>query len=297
LREADREIAIVTRVRPEERSQISQIENLYVNAENTAQKVPLGQVSRITYSLQTEKVRRRNQFRTITVSAFPAAGMLPSEVLNAAWPRLEELRRSMPSDYRLELAGEAEQQIKSFHSMAIVFILMLIAIYVALVLQFRHAVKPFIVFLALPYGAAAAVVALVAMDAPLSFMALLGIISLMGVIVSHIIVLFDFIEDMHARGAPMRKALLDAGLMRLRPVMITVIATVLGLVPLALNGGPLWQPLCYAQIGGLTFATFVTLLLVPVLYTIAIQDLKLIRWSPPVTEQVLPEPLRDVAGS
>jgi multidrug efflux pump subunit AcrB len=296
LREADREIAIATRLRPEERSQISEIENLYINAENTAQKVPLGQVSRITYSLQTEKIRRRNQFRTITVGAFPTAGMLPSEVLKAAWPQLEELRRTMPSDYRLELAGEAEQQIQSFHSMAIVFVLMLIAIYLALVLQFRHAVKPFIVFLALPYGAAAAVVALVAMNAPLSFMALLGIISLMGVIVSHIIVLFDFIEDMQERGAPMREALLDAGLMRLRPVMITVIATVLGLVPLALHGGPLWQPLCYAQIGGLTFATFVTLLLVPVFYTIAIKDLKVIRWREPVAEQVLPEPLRELTG-
>ena len=158
---------------------------------------------------------------------------------------------------------------------------MLIAIYLALVVQFRNAVKPLVVFVALPYGALAAVVGLVIMGAPLSFMALLGIISLMGVIVSHIIVLFDFIEDMHERGAPMREALLDAGLMRLRPVLITVVATVLGLVPLAVHGGPLWQPLCYAQIGGLTFATVVTLLLVPVLYTIMIRDLKLIAWSKP----------------
>jgi multidrug efflux pump subunit AcrB len=113
----------------------------------------------------------------------------------------------------------------------------------------------------------------------MSFMALLGIISLMGVIVSHVIVLFDFIEEMHERGEPLREALLDAGLMRIRPVLITVVATVLGLVPLALHGGPLWQPLCYAQIGGLTFATFLTLLLVPVIYTIVIRDLKWIRWD------------------
>jgi multidrug efflux pump subunit AcrB len=72
--------------------------------------------------------------------------------------------------------------------------------------------------------------------------------------------------------------------MRLRPVLITVVATVLGLVPLAVHGGPLWQPLCYAQIGGLTFATVVTLLLVPVLYTIMIQDLKLIAWNKPETK-------------
>src|SRR5262249_60479213 len=103
-----------------------------------------------------------------------------------------------------------------------------------------------------PSGRAAARVSLVVTDAPFGFMASLGIISLMGVIVSHVIVLFDFIEEMHERGEPMREALLDAGLMRLRPVLITVVATVLGLVPLAMHGGPLWQPLCYAQIGGVS---------------------------------------------
>jgi multidrug efflux pump subunit AcrB len=281
LREGDHELAIISRLRPEERAQISEIENLYVTAQNSAQKVPLGQVSRLTYSLQTEKIRRRDQFRTITVSAFPAAGLLPSQVMKAAQPALDELRRTMPGDYRFDIGGEAEEQTKSFHNMAIVFGLLLAAIYLALVLQFRNAVKPLVVFVALPYGAMAAVVGLVIMDAPLSFMALLGIISLMGVIVSHVIVLFDFIEEMHERGEPMREALLDAGLARLRPVLITVVATVLGLVPLALHGGPLWQPLCYAQIAGLAFATVVTLLLVPVLYTIVIQDLKLIDWNRP----------------
>jgi len=99
------------------------------------------------------------------------------------------------------------------------------------------------------------------------------------VIVSHVIVLFDFIEEAHHRGEPLREALLDAGIVRLRPVMITVGATVLGLIPLAMHGGPLWEPLCYAQIGGLSIATFITLLLVPVLYSIFVLDLKLIKWE------------------
>ena len=93
--------------------------------------------------------------------------------------------------------------------------------------------------------------------------------------------LFDFIEEMHERGETMREALLDAGLMRLRPVLITVVATVLGLIPLAIHGGPLWEPLCYAQVGGLSFATVITLILVPVLYTIFVRDLKWIRWDEP----------------
>jgi multidrug efflux pump subunit AcrB len=110
-------------------------------------------------------------------------------------------------------------------------------------------------------------------------MAFLGIISLIGVIVSHIIVLFDFIEEAHEHGMPLLDALLDAGILRLRPVLVTVGATVLGLIPLARNGGPLWEPLCYAQIGGLTVATVLTLVLVPVLYAIFVLDLKWVKWE------------------
>jgi multidrug efflux pump subunit AcrB len=119
------------------------------------------------------------------------------------------------------------------------------------------------------------------MSAPFGFMAFLGIISLIGVIVSHVIVLFDYIEEEHERGAPLEDALIDAGIMRLRPVLVTVGATVLGLVPLALHGGPLWEPLCWVQIGGLSFATVVTLVIVPILYAIFVLDLKLIHWGSP----------------
>jgi AcrB/AcrD/AcrF family len=90
------------------------------------------------------------------------------------------------------------------------------------------------------------------------------------------LVLFDFIEEMHEKGEPLEQALLDAGIVRLRPVMITLGAMILALFPLAIHGGPLWQPLCYAQIGGLGVATFITLLLVPVLYSIFVLDLKIV---------------------
>jgi hypothetical protein len=121
------------------------------------------------------------------------------------------------------------------------------------------------------------------MRAPFGFMAFLGIASLIGVIVSHVIVLFDLIEEMHEKGEPLEEALLDAGIVRLRPVLITVGATILALFPLAGHGGPLWQPLCYAQIGGLGVATFITLLLVRVLYAIFVLDLKLVTWTGPAS--------------
>lgn len=153
------------------------------------------------------------------------------------------------------------------------------AIFLALVLHFNHAVKPLLVFAAVPYGTMGAVLALWIMGTPFGFMAFLGVASLVGVIVSHVIVLFDFIEEMHEKGEPLERALVDAGIMRLRPVMITVGATVLALFPLAQHGGPLWKPLCYSQIGGLAIATFITLLLVPVLYAIFVLDLKWVQWS------------------
>ena len=116
-----------------------------------------------------------------------------------------------------------------------------VAIFLALVFQFRNAVKPLVVFSAIPFGVVGALVSLIVMGAPFGFMAFLGVASLIGVIVSHVIVLFDFIEEMHAEGEPLRDALLDAGIVRLRPVIITVGATVFGLIPLALHGGPLWE--------------------------------------------------------
>src|SRR5258707_6841816 len=115
------------------------------------------------------------------------------------------------------------------------------------------------------------------MGTPFGFMAFLGIISLVGLIVSHIIVLFDFIEEKHEAGEPLKEALLDAGIMRLRPVLITVLALVIALVPLALRGGPLWEPMCYAPMGGMLCATFLTLLLGPVLYLILVLDLQIIQ--------------------
>jgi len=110
-------------------------------------------------------------------------------------------------------------------------------------------------------------------------MAFLGVASLIGVIVSHVIVLFDFIEEMHEKGEAAGARSSGRWIERIRPVMITVGATILALFPLALEGGPLWKPLCYAQIGGLAVATFITLLLVPVFYAIFVLDLKWITWT------------------
>jgi multidrug efflux pump subunit AcrB len=281
-READKQIPIAVRLRMEERAGLSDVQNTYVYSNTSNQRVPLRQVSQVTTDMSVPKIKRRNQFRTVTVSAFPVPGVLPSQVLEPLLPKIKQFDKQLPPGYFLEIGGEYDEQVKGFKQLSVVMAISVLLIYIALVVQFRNAVKPFLVFAAIPYGMTGALAGLVIMHQPFGFMGFLGVASLVGVIVSHVIVLFDFIEEAHERGEPLREALLDAGIVRLRPVMITVGATVLGLIPLAMHGGPLWEPLCYAQIGGLTIATFITLLLVPVMYSIFVLDLKLIKWE---TEQ------------
>ena len=179
----------------------------------------------------------------MSLYAFPAPGHLPSEITKIAVPKLLELEKTLPPGYGMSIGGEFDKQKVGFRNLGVVLVISIAMIYLALLFQFNNAIKPLLVFAAAPYGVAGALIALWVMNTSFGFMAFLGIASLIGVIVSHVIVLFDFIEEMHAKGEPFEEAVIDAGIIRLRPVMITVGATVLALFPLAMHGGPLWQPL------------------------------------------------------
>jgi multidrug efflux pump subunit AcrB len=279
LREGNQQIPVIARLRPQERAQLSDMQNLYVYSSQGLQKVPLRTVSSVANEMVTERIRRQEHFRTIGVHAFPQPGVLPSEILSRAMPQLTAFEKTLPAGYRMQIGGEQAKQEAGFANLTRVLLISILGIYAALLLQFGNAVKPFLVLAAAPYGVVGALICLAIMGSPFGFMAFLGIASLIGVIVSHVIVLFDFIEEMHEKGEPFEQAILDAGIERLRPVLITVCATILALFPLTSHGGPLWKPLCYAQIGGLAVATFITLLLVPVLYSIAVLDLKIVKWE------------------
>jgi multidrug efflux pump subunit AcrB len=279
LRQGDQQIPVIARLRALERGQLSDVQNLYVYSSQGSQKVPLRTVSSVVNRMVTDRIRRQEHFRTIGVHVFPQAGVLPSEILQKAGPQLTDFQKNMPPGYRMQIGGEKAKQQSGFANLTTVLMISILGIYAALLVQFGNAVKPLLVLAAAPYGVVGALLCLALMGAPFGFMAFLGIISLIGVIVSHVIVLFDFIEEMHEKGEPFEQAVCDAGIQRLRPVVITVAATVLALFPLAIHGGPLWQPLCYAQIGGLAVATFITLLLVPVFYSIAVLDLKIVKWT------------------
>ena len=279
LREGHRQIPVVLRLRMDERAQLGDLQNLYVFSSQSTAKVPLGQVSTLSYQMESQKLRRREHFRTITAEAYPLPGVLSSEAMRALRPALAEFEKRLPPGYEMHIGGEEESQIDGFRNLGLVMMISIGAIFLALVFQFKNAIKPFLVFAAIPYGMVGALAALYAMHTPFGFMAFMGVASLVGVIVSHIIVLFEFIEERHAMGEPFREAMLDSGILRLRPVLITVGATVIALFPLAYRGGPLWEPMCYTQIGGLLLATIITKILVPVLYAIFVLDLKILKWE------------------
>ena len=279
LREGDRRIPVVLKMRMGERVSLEDMKNLYVYSSQGNTKVRLQQVAQLSMESQLRTIRRRDFKRCLTVGCYPRDGVLPSEVFAVFEPRLKKIKEHLPVGVTVEVSGEQLEQEKGFADLMIVMATSVAAIFLALLFQFKNAIKPLVVFAAVPYGIVGAILALWVMGAPFGFMAFLGVASLIGVIVSHIIVLFDFIEERREEGESMRESLLDAGIARLRPVLVTVGATVIALFPLAHSGGPLWEPLCYTQIGGLTMATVVTLILVPVLYTIFVLDLKILHWE------------------
>jgi multidrug efflux pump subunit AcrB len=203
-------------------------------------------------------ISRINQQRTVTVKALAPFGELASRIL-------EKARSSFPTS-GIQFGGEERELHNSQREMGRVLSISLALIALAMVFQFRSLMKSLIVMLTVPLGLIGAFVGLASTHASFGFMALIGIVSLAGVIVSHIIVLSDFIEEERAAGVDLEEALMRAALVRLRAILATVLATVCGLLPLAISGGDLWQPLTAVHIFGLLFGTVLTLLVLPVLY-------------------------------
>jgi len=291
LREGRKNIPIVQMMDYGQTKTTAGLDQLYIYAGDSTNKLMLGEIAKVKYAPEQVVVHRVNQYRAITVSALPKPGHVASEITDPLMPKIHEFEQSLPVGYRFEIVGELKEQIKGQKQSLKVMLTSVLAIFLALLFQFKNAIKPLIVFSGIPFGAVGAFAGVWIMKMPMGFMVILGITSLIGVIVSHVIVLFDFIEERHHHGAPFREALIDAGILRIRPVLITVGATVLALFPLALHGGPLWQALCYAQIGGLSLATVVTLAIVPVIYAIFVLDLKIVRWEEQPATTHLVEPV------
>ena len=274
LREGDRLIPVVIRLRVQDRNEAEKIRALYVQTRG-GKGVPLDSFATLKIQPEFVTIAHYNQLRTVTVKAYAAFGELPSRVLARARSGLAAL--PLPPGYHLSFAGEEKELRQNRAEMGLVLKVSLALITLAMVLQFNSVMKSLAVMLTVPLGVIGALLGLAVTRSPFGFMALLGIVSLAGVIVSHIIVLSDFIEKTRASGMPLEAALVQAGLARLRPVLVTVFATVGGLIPLFLTGGALWHPLTAVHIFGLLLATVLTLILLPVVYYVFCAKLKLIK--------------------
>lgn len=271
VREGDHLVPVNLRLRQDELTEADRIRSIYVESSRGGM-IPLESFAKVSIEPAFATVPHFSQLRTVTVRSMAPVGALAASVLDAARPALLQIK--LPEGYTADFAGEAKELGKTRKEMGAVFGVSLVAIFLAIVFQFGSVMKSFVVMATVPLGAIGAFAGIVLFQTNMGFMAFLAVVSLAGVIVSHIIVLSDFIEEARAEGMPLRQALVRAGLVRLRPVIVTVLSTVCGLIPLAMNGGLLWRPLTAVHIVGLLCATLLTLIVLPVVYLIFVEKLK-----------------------
>jgi HAE1 family hydrophobic/amphiphilic exporter-1 len=193
--------------------------------------------------------------------------------LNEAIAGVQDVLRQIPQDrdIRMEVGGENEEMRRSFRDLAFAFGLALLLVYMILAAQFESFVHPFTILMAVPLAVVGAVLALLFTGQGINTMSLIGAVILVGIVVNDSIVKVDFINQARDQGMALRDAIMEAGRVRLRPIIMTTVTTVLGLTPMALGigrGADLRAPLAIAVIGGLTVATLLTLIVVPVVYSL-----------------------------
>ncbi|MGB8718995.1 MAG: efflux RND transporter permease subunit, partial [Desulfobacterales bacterium] len=280
-REDDKVIPIVLRSVAADRQDIGKLESLNVYAQATGQSVPLKQVADITLAWQYAEIVRRNRLKTVTVSADLYPGVTASAITRQIVPWLDAQKPAWPVGYRYELGGEAETSEKANASIRDQVPVAAFIILLLLVIQFNSLRRTLIIMVTIPLGFIGVIIGLFAARLYFGFMTLLGIISLAGIVVNNAIVLLERIrlEDEVNRLAP-QQAIVAAGQRRLRPIMLTSATTVFGLLPLYLWGGEMWAPLTVAIMSGLVFATFLSLVVVPVFYALLFRvGFKDYRWE------------------
>ena len=232
-------------------------------------KIPLSQLARVEITKGIYSINRRNLRRSVTVGCDVEQGYTPQDIFAS----LQKLMESTPppQGYILEYGGEEEERQRSFKSMTRVMFLGLILIFFVLTAQFDSFKQPLVILFTVPLSIIGVVTGLLLTRLTFSFMAFVGVIALVGIVVNDGIVLIDFINQRRRRGVDLITAIFDAGPRRLRPVILTTATTIGGLLPITLNlggGGAFWAPLGTSIIFGLLFATILTLVVVPSLYSI-----------------------------
>ena len=256
-------VNVVGRARAVERTSLDTLQSLQVGLANGT-VVPLLAFAKLDYDLEQPIVWRRNRVATITVRAAILDATQPPTVVAALQPEIDAFTTAMPEGYTLETGGAVEEAAKGQGPIAAVVPVMLLAMAVFLMIQLQSFGKLLLVFSVAPLGLIGVVPALLLFDKPMGFVAILGILALIGIIVRNAVILVSQIEECEADGLAPWDAVVEATRHRMRPILLTAAAASLGLVPIARE--VFWGPMAYAMIGGILAATLLTLLFLPALY-------------------------------
>jgi hydrophobic/amphiphilic exporter-1 (mainly G- bacteria), HAE1 family len=263
----DREIDVLVRGAEETRASLEAVRNLTVNPDS-AQPVRLSSIADVRLKSGPSEIRRVDQQRVVVVSANLAYGDLGDAVAE-----LEQLLAgiAMPPGLSASVAGQSEEMAVSFRSLTLALALAIFLVYLVMASQFESLVHPFVILFTIPLAAIGAVFSLYLTGSVINVVALIGMIVLAGIVVKNGIVLIDLVNRLRAEGQELRPAMLEAGRSRLRPIVMTTLTTVLGLLPMALSGAEgaeVRQPMAITVIGGLLVSTLLTLVVIPVVYSL-----------------------------
>lgn len=268
--DGDRSYDIRVRLPRTDAADLQALEGLMIFGGNNREPIYLGDTAKVQLVASPGEIRRDNQRRIVEVSASVAADRALDEVMAHVAQRLEDLK--LPEGYTLYDAGAAKA-LREGRSMSQVLLgLALFLVFVVMAVQYESLRNPFIILLGVPFGATGVAIGIVLAGLPLSMPAWLGMIMLAGIVVNNAIVLVEYIEIARRQGMQVRDAIAEAARLRLRPILMTSLTTILGLIPLALGmgeGAEMLQPLAVAIVAGLSFSLLVSLVLIPVLYNAA----------------------------
>lgn len=269
-REDGDEYDIVVRYAEPFRTRVEDIENITLhNAQG--RPVKLREVGRVQEEFAAPEIQRENRQRVITVESSLGAGMALGDVVAEAQRLIDDY--PLPDGVDLELGGTVEDQGDAFSDLGMLFVLIILLVYIVMATQFESLKFPFIIMFTIPFACTGVFLALWMTSTPLSLIALIGAIMLVGIVTKNGIVMVDYMNLLIERGAEVSEAVVAGGKSRLRPVLMTSFTTILGMLPLAIGtgaGSETWQPMGIAVIGGLTFSTILTLFIVPALYSILV---------------------------
>lgn len=265
--DGDKEIPVVLRLKGEQRRIKEDLEGLPVFSNLTGNQVPLSNVAEIIPQWSAGVILRHNKRRSVSVLA-RNEGRLADDILKEVRPKLAGL--DLPEGYSLEFAGEKKEMDKAFGELLVVFGLIIASLLGLLILQLGSLRKTLVVLFAVPLALIGAAVGLYLGKYSFSFMAFLGVVALAGMVIKNSVVWVEFVDRAEEEGKDQKESVIEAGVYRMRPIMLTTVTTVGGLIPLGLFGGVLFEPMAWAMIGGLTVSTLLILVVVPVLFTLMV---------------------------